>query len=364
MPRIDLKNISMYVLKDLNLTVEDGEVMALVGPNGAGKTTVLNAIAGLIDYNGEVYFDGKRMDLVPPHRRGVGYLFQDLALFPHLTVEGNIAYGLKMQGYDNSITANRVDELAKALHIEKLKGRYPQSLSGGERQRVAIARAVAPFQKILLLDEPTSSLDAQTAKYLRTELGSFLRKLGMTAIFVIHDLLGAEEIADRIAIIYKGRIEQVARPEEIFFNPQTRVVSEFIGMPNILSCKQSHILSSGLIEVDCSGMRIVLPYEGNTIRKIAIPPHDIYISKTKPPGPALNRYTGKVLEIIPLRSIARIKTLVGQNELLAELPTDMLEEMNLEVGQKVYVIVKLRRLRYFEAEGYETCFSEEKYIDS
>ncbi len=360
MPRIDLKNISMHVLKDLNLTVEDGEVMALVGPNGSGKTTVLNAIAGLIDYKGEVYFDGKRMDLVPPHRRGVGYLFQDLALFPHLTVEGNIAYGLKMQGYNDSITAHRVDELVKTLHIKKLKERYPQSLSGGERQRVAIARAVAPFQKILLLDEPTSSLDAQTAKYLRTELGSFLRKLEVTAIFVIHDLLGAEEIADRIVIIHKGRIEQVAHPEEIFFNPQTCVVSEFIGMPNILSCEHSHILSSGLIEVDCAGMRIILPYEGNTIRKIAIPPHDIYISNSKPPGPALNRYTGKILEIIPLRSMARIKTLVGQNELLAELPTDMLQEMNLTVGQEVYVIVKLRRLRYFEAEANKTHFYEEE----
>jgi ABC-type Fe3+/spermidine/putrescine transport system ATPase subunit len=364
MPRIDLKNISMHVLKDLNLTVEDGEVMALVGPNGAGKSTVLNVIAGLVNYTGEVYFDGKKMDRVPPHRRGVGYLFQDLALFPHLTVEGNIAYGLKVQGYDNSTTANRVDELLKALHIERLKERYPQSLSGGERQRVAIARAVAPFQKILLLDEPTSSLDAQTAKYLRTELGSFLRKLEVTAIFVMHDLLGAEEIADRIAIIHKGRIEQVASPEEILFNPRTRVVSEFIGTPNILSCEQSRILSSGLIEVDCAGMRIILPYEGNAIRKIAIPPHDIYISNTKPPGPALNRYTGKIVEIVPLRSIARIKVLVGQNELLAELPADILEEMNLKVGQEVHVIVKLRRLRYFEAEGHRTPFSEEECVDS
>lgn len=364
MPQIDLKNISMHVVKDLSLTVEDGEVMALVGPNGAGKSTVLNVIAGLTNYKGEVYFDGKRMDLIPPHRRGVGYLFQDLALFPHLTVEGNIAYGLKVQGYKNSVTADRVDDLIKAFHIEKLKERYPQNLSGGERQRVAIARAVAPFQKILLLDEPTSSLDAQTAKYLRTELGSFLRKRGMTALFVIHDLLGAEEIADRIAIIHKGRIEQVARPDDIFFTPRTRAVNEFIGMPNILSCEQSRILSSGLIEVDCGGMRIILPYEGNTIRKIAIPPHDIYISDTKPPGPALNRYTGEILEIIRLGSVARIKTLVGQNELLAELPSDILEEMKLEAGQKIHVIVKLRRLRYFEAESDEANFPGRSHIDS
>jgi len=364
MPQIDLRNISLHVLKNLNLSVKDGEIMALVGPNGAGKSTVLNVIAGLTNYKGEVCFDGKKMDHIPPHRRRIGYLFQDLALFPHLTVEKNIAYGLRIQGYDNSVIIDRVDELAKALHIEKLRERYPHNLSGGERQRVAIARAVAPFQKILLLDEPTSSLDAQTAKYLRSELGSLLRKLQMTAIFVIHDLLGAEEIADRIAIIHKGHIEQVAPPDEIFFNPRNRVVSEFIGMPNILNCEHSSMLSSGLIEVDCGGMHIILPYEGSTIRKIAIPPHDIYISSTKPPGPALNRYTGKILEITPLRSVARIKTLIGHNELLAEIPVDMVEEMNLAVGQSVYVIVKLRRLRYFEAEDHKKAFSEEEHIDS
>jgi ABC-type molybdate transport system ATPase subunit len=126
------------------------------------------------------------------------------------------------------------------------------------------------------------------------------------------------------------------------------VVSEFIGMPNILSCEKTRILSSGLIEMYCGEMRIVLPYEGNTIRKIAIPPHDIYISDTKPPGPALNRYSGRILDIIPLRSIARIKILVGGNTLLAELPAETFDEMNLEAGQEIHVIVKLRRLRYFE----------------
>lgn len=351
MPRIELRNISKHVLKDVDLTIEDKEIIALVGPNGAGKSTVLNVIAGLIGYKGEVWFDGKRMDRIPPHKRGIGYLFQDLALFPHLTVAANIAYGLRVQKYREEIISERVDELAKALHIERLKERYPRSLSGGEKQRVAIARAVAPFKKILLLDEPTSSLDAQTAKYLRAELGTLLRRLEITAVFVIHDLLGAEEIADRIAIIHKGRIEQVARPEEIFFDPKSSVVSEFIGMPNILSCVESRILSSGLIEVNCGEMRIVLPYEGNTINKIAIPPHDIYISDTKPPGPALNRYTGQILEIIPLRSVAHVKVSVGGNTLLAELSADTAAEMNLEVGQQVYVIVKLRRLRYFESEG-------------
>ena len=352
MPRIELKNISRHVVSGLSLTIEDKEVMALVGPNGAGKTTVLNVIAGLTGYKGEVLFDGKEVDRVPAHRRGVGYLFQDLALFPHLTVAANIAYGLKAHGYDHALIADRVDELARALRIEKLKGRYPQGLSGGEKQRVAIARAIAPFQKILLLDEPTSSLDARTARYLRAELATLLRRLEITAVFVIHDLPGAEEVADRIAIIHKGRIEQVGRTDEIFFSPRTRVVSEFIGAPNILSCEHSRVLSSGLVEISCGDMRIVLPYEDEAIGKIAILPQDIYISATKPPGPALNRYTGEVLEMVPLGPVAHVKVSVGGKELLAELPADTLAGMDLRVGQQVFVIVKLRRPRYFKAGSF------------
>jgi ABC-type Fe3+/spermidine/putrescine transport system ATPase subunit len=347
MPLIELKNISKHILNDLSLTVRDKEILVLVGPNGAGKTTVLNIIAGLTEYEGQVCFDGKTMDRIPAHKRGVGYLFQDLALFPHLTVSQNIAYGLKVQGYSETVVNERVNELTNALHIGKLKERYPINLSGGEKQRVAIARAIAPFQKILLLDEPTASLDSQTAKYLRAELCALLKQLEITAVFVIHDLLGAEEIADRVAIIHKGRIEQVAPPRDIFFQPKTNTVYEFVGMPNILNCDQCHVLSSGLVEVISGDMTIVLPYEGDIMSKIAISPHDIYLSDTMPPGPSLNRYTGSVSDIVPLRSIVRIKVRIGRNTLMAELSREAFDEMNLEVGSKVFVIVKMRRLRYF-----------------
>jgi ABC-type sugar transport system ATPase subunit len=350
MPRIELRNISKHVLSNLNLTVEDKEIMALVGPNGAGKSTVLNVIAGLVNYKGEVYIDGRKMDRVPPHKRGIGYLFQDLALFPHLTVSANIAYGLRVQGYDGMVAARRVDELATALHIDRLKERYPQSLSGGEKQRVAIARAVAPFQKILLLDEPTSSLDPQTAKYLRAELGVLLRRLEITAVFVIHDLLGAEEIADRIAIIHKGRIEQTASPETIFFHPGTEVVSEFIGRPNILTCDQCRVLSSGLVEIVSGDMHMVLPYEGDMIDRIAISPHDIYISHTKPPGPTLNRYQATVTEVIRHRSQVRVRVGIGRTSLVAELAESVFDEMDIAEGNEIYVVIKLRRLRYVESK--------------
>ncbi len=349
MPSIELKSVSKHVLRDIDLTVRDKEILVLVGPNGAGKSTVLNVIAGLVDYEGRVYFDGHSMNGVPAHKRGIGYLFQDLALFPHLTVGQNIAYGLKVQGYGSDVIDARVDELLAALHIGKLRQRYPARLSGGEKQRVALARAIASFQKILLLDEPTASLDAQTAKYLRAELSSLLRKMEITAVFVTHDLLGAEEIADRIAIIYNGRIEQVASAKEILFQPKTDTVYKFIGTPNILTCDQCKVLSSGLIEVVSGDMCVVLPYEGGTIDRIAISPHDIYLSDTKPPGPTLNRYSGIIREILPLRSVVRIRVEIGRNSLMVEMPKEAFDEMNLEVGKEAFVIVKLRRLRYFQA---------------
>jgi len=347
-PKIELKDISSRAVKGLSLTVEDREIVALVGPNGAGKTTLLNVMAGLTGYYGEVLFDGLNMNGVPAHRRGVGYLFQDLALFPHMNVADNIAYGLKIRKFGPEVIGKRVDELLEALHIGKLRGRFPYNLSGGEKQRVAIARAIAPFQKILLLDEPTANLDAQTAKYFRSELAVFLRRLEITTIFVIHDLLGAEEMADRIAIMYQGNIEQVAAPGDILFRPRTHVVSEFIGMPNILNCDECTILSTGLVEVRSGSMRIVLPYEGATMSKLAISPHDIYISDSKPPGPALNRYTGIIREIVPLRAIVRVWVMIDGNDLLAELSRETFDEMKLSTGSTVHVIIKLRRVRYVE----------------
>lgn len=167
----------------------------------------------------------------------------------------------------------------------------------------------------------------------------------------MHDLLGAEEVADPIAIIHRGCIEQVANAEEIFFNPRTKVVREFIETPNILNCEQSHIRSSGLIEVVSGDMRIVLPYKGNAIKN-SHSPRDAYISPIKPHGPALNRYKGQVSEVVLLGSVAHVSVLVGGNPLLVELSADTLDEMNLQVGQNVYVITKLRRLRYLEAEAF------------
>ncbi len=349
MPDIELVNMDRHICRNVNLKIMDREIFVVVGTTGAGKTTLLNVIAGVADYSGSVLIDGVNVDRVSPRKRGVGYLFQSLALFPHMTVESNIAFGLSAGGTEKSAADSRVTSLMEMMHIKHLAHRYPHTLSGGEKKRVALARSLAPSPQILLLDEPTASLDHQTAKYLRTELVSLLKELEMTTVYVTHDLREAEEIADRIALMSHGRIEQVSTPHDFFFNPRTEFVSEFVGMLNIIECTRSRVLTSGLVEVVSDEMTMVLPYDGGAIRKIAIPPDDIYISDVKPPGPALNRFTGKVEEISRYGSNVRVRVSIGKNKLLAELPSGAFDELSLQEGKDVHVVIKLRRLRYVES---------------
>ncbi len=351
MPNIKLVNVTKHICRGLDLTIEDGEILVIVGTTGAGKTTLLNVIAGVIDYRGSVLIDNVAVDKASPKKRGVGYLFQGLALFPHLTVESNIAFGLEATGVGNVVARERVSSLMEMMRITHLAARYPHMLSGGEKKRVALARSLAPSPRVLLLDEPTSSLDHQTAKYLRNEVTSVLKKLGITTVYVTHDLREAEEIADRIAFMSRGKVEQVSTPQEFFFNPHNERVSEFVGMPNIIECTQSRILASGLVEVVSDEMRMVFPYDGDNVKKIAIPPDDIYISDVIPPGPAVNRFTGLVEKITEHNSTVRVKVSIGKNNLLAELPVSAFDELSIEEGKEVHVVIKMRRLRYAESCG-------------
>jgi ABC-type Fe3+/spermidine/putrescine transport system ATPase subunit len=349
MSDIELVKVNKHICREVSLKIEDKELFVIVGTTGAGKTTLLNVMAGVTEYTGSVLIDGVNVDSVAPGKRGVGYLFQDLALFPHLTVESNIAFGLRAGAYEKTDIHERVSSLMEMMRIRHLAKRYPHMLSGGEKKRVSLARSLAPSPGILLLDEPTSSLDHQTAKYLRSELGSLLKNLGITTIYVTHDLREAEEMADRIALVSNGNIEQVSPPAGLLFSPSSRVVSEFIGMPNIIECKASRVLASGLTEVVSDDLRIVLPYDGNNIRKIAIWPDDIYISDLKPPGPGLNRFKARVDEITHYNSTVRVRVSIGKTSLLAELPGTAFHEMSVEQGKEVHVVIKLRRLRYVEA---------------
>ena len=194
-----------------------------------------------------------------------------------------------------------------------------------------------------------SSLDPQTSKYLRVEIRSLLKKLDITTIYITHNLLEAEEMADRIAFIHNGQIEHIGSPEEFIFEAKTDNVSEFIGMPTILNCDHCHALFPGFSKVTVKDMHLILPYEGNgRIKKVAIFPQDVYLSSVKPPGPETNRFKGMITEIINLPSVSRVKVDVSGNILVAELSADSTREMDLKVGKEVFIIIKLRRIRYAE----------------
>lgn len=206
MTAIRLENVSVRILKEIRLTIRKGELLVLLGASGAGKSTLLQAIAGLLSYKGQIFFDNARIDRLPPHRRKVGYLFQDLLLFPHLSVVKNLMLAMVHLKRNRRVDSRKALDLLERFNIAHLALRYPRELSGGERQRAALARAIATEPRILLLDEPFSSLDEDNARYLRSELKTHQRDFEITTVFVTHNRQEARELADRIAIMKAGRL--------------------------------------------------------------------------------------------------------------------------------------------------------------
>jgi len=225
----------------VDLTIADGEFVALLGPSGSGKTTLLRAMAGLeIPEAGHLAFDGADALALPPNQRGVGFVFQHYALFKHMTVAGNIAFGLtirpRSQRPGKAAIAAKVDELLELVQLPGLAKRYPQQLSGGQRQRVALARALAIEPRLLLLDEPFGALDTQVRTELRLWLKGLHRRLGVTSVFVTHDQEEAMELADRIVVMRAGRIEQMGTPAEVYAVPASPFVYGFLGQADQIGC--------------------------------------------------------------------------------------------------------------------------------
>lgn len=237
---IELEHISKYfgtfkASDDVSFGIEKGKLVGLLGPSGSGKTTILRMLAGLEKQDeGDVIIDGKNVNALTPDQRKIGFVFQSYALFPYMTVYDNIAYGLKVQKRDKKSIKNRVHELLDLVGLPGVEKRYPNQLSGGQRQRIALARALAPQPEVLLLDEPFAAIDAKVRKELRTWLRETIDKVGITSIFVTHDQDEAIEIADEIIITNKGRIEQVGNPVDIYENPRTPFVAQFIGQSAVI----------------------------------------------------------------------------------------------------------------------------------
>lgn len=269
------------VLEDISFDVAEGEALVLLGASGSGKTTILRVIAGLEQpYTGKVMLHGKDVTELPARERGVGVIFQAYALFPKMTVEKNIGYGLKIRKRPRKEIKKTVSELLSLVQLEEHRKKYPSQLSGGQQQRVAIARTLAYKPEVLLFDEPFGALDAQTRVHLRREIRALLRKVNVPAIFITHDQEEALELGDRIAVINVGHIEQIGTPAEVYNNPATEYVATFLGAANIMD----GVIRSDYVEVGSARIPVrtgARQFKEGEIVKLIFRPEDVLLSKTQ-----------------------------------------------------------------------------------
>lgn len=270
-PAVAIEGVSkrfgdVMALEEAWLSIAPGEFMTLLGPSGCGKTTLLNLVAGFIEADGgEMFIDGSYVTATPPHKREIGIVFQNYALFPHMTVEKNVGYGLKMRGVPKAEIAERVRAALALVKLDGYGDRKPRQLSGGQQQRVALARALVIRPKVLLLDEPFSALDKNLRGSMQVELKEIQKSLGVSTIFVTHDQSEALSMSDRIAVMSQGRIRQIGTPDEVYCHPTDRFVASFVGDTNVLggrlvrqSGNRALVEVSGVeVEVGSSGLESV-----------------------------------------------------------------------------------------------------------
>ncbi len=344
---IELRDVSKSIhgqdiLHDLNLEVKNGEFFTLLGPSGCGKTTLLRLISGFeTPTTGKVFINGKDVDGLPPHLRHVHTVFQSYALFPHMTVVENIAFGLRCQKLPKKEIDERVAEVLKTVKLEKYATRKPDQLSGGQQQRVAIARAVVNRPLVLLLDEPLSSLDYRLRKMMQIELKQLQRKLGITFIFVTHDQEEALSMSDRVVVMHEGGIEQVGTPRQVYEKPQNLTVAKFIGEVNIFE--------GTILEID--GKKITLDIQGKqrvakSSREFSISeqvhvlvrPEDLRVWDKDEVDDASNMFPGVVEEVIYKGTTVDLMVRLSNNKLVAA--TEFFDEdddrLEYTIGEPVW----------------------------
>jgi iron(III) transport system ATP-binding protein len=263
---------AIRAIDDVSLTIEEGDFFTLLGPSGCGKTTLLRTIAGFHSPDaGEIRFGDRVVNSIPPYRRETGMVFQNYALFPHLSVYDNVAYGLRARKIPRTETAARVADIIKSVQLEGLEHRSPSQLSGGQQQRVALARALVISPQILLMDEPLSNLDAKLRVSMREEIRRIQKRMGITTIYVTHDQEEAMAVSDRIAILSRGKLEQVGTPAGIYFRPASRFAAEFMGGSNILEFPViAYEAQTAEIIAEASGQKIYFKGDKPTGRSITV----------------------------------------------------------------------------------------------
>ena len=358
MAKVELKGISkvfegnVRAVDNANIVVEDKEFVVLVGPSGCGKSTTLRMIAGLEDISeGELYIDGELMNDVPPKDRNIAMVFQNYALYPHMTVYENMAFGLRIKKVDKKEIDRRVHEAARTLDIEKLLERKPKALSGGQRQRVAVGRAFVRNPKVFLFDEPLSNLDAKLRVQMRAELSDLHLRLNATMIYVTHDQVEAMTMANKIVVMKDGKIQQIGSPLYLYNNPVNKFVAGFIGSPpmNFLTVKVTE--EGGALVMDEGSFKLrPAPEHADSVRKyvgkelyFGIRPEDL--AYTTSPGEG-NQIPVKITVVEPLGADIHLWLSTGTQPMVARTEP----HYNFKVGDAAVFIPRMEKARYFDKE--------------
>ncbi len=336
---------SEYALQPTSLTVQDGEFLTLLGPSGCGKTTLLRLLAGFeTPDSGEIMLNGRLVNHLTPDQRHVNMVFQSYALFPHMTVFDNVAFGLRCQGTPEHRIIERVNEVLRMVKLSELAQRKPDKLSGGQQQRVAMARAVVNEPQVLLLDEPLSALDYHLRRKMQVELKALQRRLGITFIMVTHDQEEALSMSDRIVVMNHGYIEQIGTPRDIYEEPVNLFVAQFVGVANILS-KTVLMANDKTIEVDVAGTRVHFinrkQYQAGDAVNIVIRPEDIKVWNVREvSSQSKHEYIPAIVEEVIYKgsTVDLIVTLLdGQQISATEFFDEDDEELEYEIGEKVLI---------------------------
>jgi spermidine/putrescine ABC transporter ATP-binding subunit len=334
---------SLLANDHLSLTIRRGELMTLLGPSGCGKTTALRCLTGYVRPDeGRVFIDGTDITDLPTHQRELGMVFQNFALFPHMTVQDNVGFPLMIRNLGKAEKDERVTQALRLVRLEGYGAHYPRQLSGGQQQRVGLARALVYRPKVLLLDEPLSNLDAKLREEMRFEIKEVVTRLGITAVYVTHDQGEALALSDRVAIMNRGRLEQVGTPEEIYEHPQSRFVAEFIGLSNFL---EGHVQSvdRDTMLVSVGGLRVTipaLPNAGPGQRVLLfLRPNEVELLRPGDPG-GTNVFDAQVEKATYLGDTMDYRLTFGQG-LALRVQTDAQRRF----GQETQVRLRLPRIR-------------------
>jgi multiple sugar transport system ATP-binding protein len=343
----------VHAVKDVNLQIRDKEFMVFVGPSGCGKTTTLRMVAGLEAItSGDILIGDRVVNELPPMDRDIAMVFQNYALYPHMSVYQNMAFGLKMRKFDKPEIEKRVQRAAEILDIKELLGRKPRQLSGGQRQRVALGRAIVRDPKVFLFDEPLSNLDAKLRVQMRVELKKLHERLGTTAIYVTHDQVEAMTLGDRVVVMKDGWVQQVGEPLELYNTPANKFVAGFIGSPAMNFASVAVTESSGSLFAENKGLRIKLPEEiaqrlrghGSRDITLGIRPDDLTVATADDPADLCFDAAIEVIE--QLGSEIVLDTKVGDSMMVASIEPSV----KVKVHDKLRLAMRPSRLHVFDAK--------------